>query len=181
VKNIGHMTQAEVAAFVCNSLALQGIRVVLSGGAAVAIYTENRYVSQDVDLVNAYQVRQSALGEHMKSLGFVEHGRYFRHPESATLVEFPSGPLAVGGEPVEEVRSLEFSTGVLQLVSPTDCIKDRLAAFYHWGDRQALTQAILVAAHQSFDLDELARWSKAEGHASAFRTFRDGLATRPAP
>lgn len=173
------MTQAELAAFVCDSLARQGIRVVLSGGAAVAIYSENRYVSQDVDLINAYQVRQSTISKHMLSLGFAEHGRYFRHPQSTALVEFPPGPLAVGGEPVEETLSLEFPTGVLKIVSPTDCIKDRLAAFYHWGDRQALAQAVLVAAHQPFDMEDVAQWSKAEGHARAFRAFRDSLPSAP--
>jgi hypothetical protein len=175
------MSQAEVAALVCAHLAAQGIRVVLSGGAAVGIYSDNRYVSQDVDLVNLYQVRHAALGEQMKALGFAEEGRHFRHPESKTLVEFPPGPLAVGGERVTTTCSLQLPTGVLQVISPTDCIKDRLAAYYHWGDHQALAQAVLVAAHQPFDLDDLARWSKAEGHARAFRAFRDSLPSTPRP
>jgi len=179
VKSIGHMSQAEVAALVCAHLAGQGIQVVLSGGAAVAIYSDNRYVSQDVDLVNLYQVRHTILREQMKVLGFDEEGRYFRHPESNTLVEFPPGPLAVGAEPVVNTHSLQLPTGVLQLISPTDCIKDRLAAYYHWGDRQALAQAVLVAAHQRFDMEEVTRWSRAEGHARAFRTFRDSLPSRP--
>ena len=173
------MGQAEVAALVCAHLTAQGIRVVLSGGAAVGIYSDNRYVSQDVDLVNLYQVRPAVLREQMKVLGFKEEGRYFRHPESKTLVEFPPGPLAVGGEPVTATRRLQLSTGVLQMISPTDCIKDRLAAFYHWGDRQALAQALLVAAHQPFDLEDVARWSKAEGNARAFRTFCAGLPSTP--
>lgn len=173
------MTQAEVAAFVCDRLGRQGIRVVLSGGAAVALYTENRYLSQDVDLVNRYQVQHGTLAEHMQALGFVEQGRYFRHPDSATRVEFPPGPLAVGGELVRSIRSLELATGVLHLLSPTDCIKDRLAAFYHWGDRQALDQAILVAAHQRFDLGDVARWSTAKGQARGFSAFRQRLAARP--
>ena len=30
----------------------------------------------------------------------------------------------------------------LGLLSPTDCVKDRLAAFYHWKDQQSLEPAI---------------------------------------
>lgn len=76
-------------------------------------------------------------------------------------------------------RGLVLPPGVLTQISPTDCIKDRLAAFCHWGDRQALAQAVLVAAHQPFDMEDVARWSKAEGHARAFRAFRDSLPSTP--
>jgi hypothetical protein len=179
VKRIGKMSQAEIAAYVCAHLAGRGIEVALSGGAVVAIYSGNRYVSQGVDLVNLYQVRHSALREHMQAIGFVEEGRYFRHPESTTLVEFPPGPLAVDTEPVGAIDELRLPTGVLRLISPTDCVKDRLASFYHWGDRQALSQAILVATHQRVDLEDVARWSKVEGHAQAFHTFRAGIPSTP--
>jgi hypothetical protein len=52
VKNISRMTQAELAAYVQSHLRTKGINVVLSGGAAVAIYTTNKYVSVDIDLVD---------------------------------------------------------------------------------------------------------------------------------
>ncbi len=107
----------------------------------------------------------------MAELGFVEEGRHFVHPKSPHIVEFPAGPLAVGGEPVREVREIALSTGRLKVISPTDCVKDRLAAFYHWGDRQALVQAILVCRHQSVDLDEVARWSHVEGAKRQFDIF----------
>ena len=46
---VEQMTQAELAAFVQNHLESKGIQVVLSGGAAVAIYSRDKYVSQDID------------------------------------------------------------------------------------------------------------------------------------
>jgi hypothetical protein len=48
---------------------------------------------------------------------------------------------------------------------------DRLAAFYHWRDRQGLDQAVLVAAQQVIDLDEIERCSVREGHGEAHREF----------
>ncbi|MFZ5453503.1 MAG: hypothetical protein ACOZF2_16715 [Thermodesulfobacteriota bacterium] len=75
------------------------------------------------------------------------------------FLEFPPGPPSVGKEPIKEVEVLRFSTGELRIISPTDCVKDRLAAYYHWGDRQSLEQAVLVAKDNQVDLDELERWS----------------------
>jgi hypothetical protein len=34
---------------------------------------------------------------------------------------------------------------------------DRLAAFHHWRDRQALDQAVAVTSAQAVDLDEIRR------------------------
>jgi hypothetical protein len=59
----------------------------------------------------------------------------------------------------------------MQILTPTQCVMDWLAAFYHWRDRQGLDQAVLVAAQQVVDLDEIERWSVREGHAEAHREF----------
>jgi hypothetical protein len=53
MKSIGKMTQGELGAFIQSQLREKGIEVVLSGGAAVAIYTNNKYVSKDLDLINS--------------------------------------------------------------------------------------------------------------------------------
>jgi hypothetical protein len=39
----------------------------------------------------------------MFEIGFTESNRYFFYPETEFFVEFPSGPLAVGSEPVKEI------------------------------------------------------------------------------
>jgi len=50
-----------------------------------------------------------------------------------------------------------------ELLSPTDCVKDRLAAFYHWNDRQCLQQAVWVAQERAIDWKEIEWWSRREG------------------
>ncbi|MRR33142.1 hypothetical protein EG829_00380 [bacterium] len=60
------------------------------------------------------------------------------------FVEFPAGPLAIGDEPVREIAHHEFPTGTLRLLSPTDCVKDRLPHYYPWKDRQCLDQAVIM-------------------------------------
>jgi len=178
MKSIKEMTQGELAAFIQSHLRDKGIDVVLSGGATVSIYSINRYVSWDLDLINTYFVKRRALRETMQELGFHEEGRHFEHPDTQFFVEFPPGPLAVGVEPVKQIDEIKFSTGMLRIISPTDCIKDRLAAYYHWDDLQCLEQAVLVAQANRIDLKEIERWSAGEGKLDEFRHIRDQLTER---
>ena len=175
MKSIKEMTQGELAAFIQSRLREKGFDVVLSGGAAVSLYCSNRYVSLDLDLVNPYFAKRRALRETMLEIGFHEEGRHFTHPDTEFFVEFPPGPLAVGVEPVKQVNELTFSTGMLRIISPTDCVKDRLACYYHWDDLQCLEQAVLVAQANSIDLEEIERWSEGEGNLDKFSRIRDQL------
>ena len=176
MKPIKAMTIAELAAFIESCLRERGIEVVLSGGACVSIYSENRYVSMDLDLVNSHFAKRREICEAMQAIGFREEGRHFSHPETDFFVEFPAGPLAVGEEPVKEVDEIELGTGTLKLISPTDCVKDRLAAYYHWNDAQCLEQAALVGHAREIDLGEVERWSEVEGKLGEFKRIRHLLA-----
>ncbi len=138
MKPLADVTEAEVGAFVQSHLRRQGIEVVLSGGASVANYTIGKCVSQDLDLVNVYSASRDSIRSAMTEIGFHEEGRHFRHSDSPHIIEFPQGPLTVGAEPVKRVDEIRLSTGILRVISPTDSVKDRLAAYYHWGDQQAL-------------------------------------------
>ena len=54
-------TQNEIGAFVQSYLREKGITAVLSGGALGSIYSSNKYVSKDLDMVNAYSTKRSVL------------------------------------------------------------------------------------------------------------------------
>jgi len=162
------MSVGELAAYISSHLRDRGIEVVLSGGSCVSIYSEGKYVSEDLDFIDTRFAKRNEIREAMRAIGFMPEGRHYTHPEAAYLVEFPGGPLSVGREPVGRVNEIEFSTGTLRILSPTDCVKDRLTAYYHWKDLQSLEQAALVARAHKIDLTEIARWSKNEGMADAF-------------
>ena len=130
MKQIKDMSQIELAAYIQDSLQQHGIRVVLSGGSAVSFYSSNKYVSKDLDRLNIDFARRSKIKSVMEKIYFYEHGRYFMNSDTQFFVEFPDGPLSVGEEPVKEVSTFELMTGVLRVVSATDCVKDRLCAFY---------------------------------------------------
>lgn len=169
------MSRLELAAYISEQLRKKGIHVVLSGGSCASIYSDDEYVSADLDFVNAGFARRSLIRDAMQSLGFLEERRYFRHPETELVVEYPPGPLAIGEEQIREVKELETENGTLMLLSPTDCVKDRLAWFYHYSDLECLQQAVLVAKHQPIDLDEIERWSAAEGHSDQYSKIRSRL------
>lgn len=169
---IKEMTLGELAAYVCTHLRNRGINVVLSGGACVSIYTKNRYQSYDLDFIENIPTSRKKIKKALSEIGFSEEHRYFKHPDTAFFLEFPPGPLSIGDEPVRETSTKKFSTGLLQLISPTDCVKDRLAAYYHWNDRQSLDQALLVAESHDIDLQEVMRWSAKEGKSREFAEVR---------
>jgi hypothetical protein len=175
MKQIKNMSQIELTAYIQDTLYREEIKVVLSGGSAVSFYSSGQYVSKDLDLINTNFARRSRIKSAMETIGFHEQGRYFVNPETRFFVEFPDGPLSVGEEPVKEISEIELSTGILRIISPTDCVKDRLCAFYFWNDLQGLAQAVLVTESQNVDLNEIKRWSKAEGKEKQFDIFKKKL------
>lgn len=172
MKPFKEMTIGEVAAFVAAHLRTSGISVVLTGGSCVSIYTDNRYRSYDLDFIEEGRSTRKKIAASLREIGFLEKDRYFTHPDTPYFAEFPSGPLAIGAEPAGNVAELEFATGLLRLLSPTDCVKDRLANYYYWKDRQCLEQAIMVAKDTKVDLEEVERWSRQEGMGDEFERIR---------
>jgi hypothetical protein len=168
VKPVRDMTRLELAGFVAADFRRRSINVVLSGGSCVSIYSGDRYVSMDRDFVNVAFAKRAVIRDAMESLGFREESRCFRHPDAPILVEFPPGPLGIGEEPVRRVLEMETGAGTLRIISPTDCVKDRLSWFYHAGDTECLEQAVLVAQDNDIELAEVERWSRSEGKGDAF-------------
>jgi hypothetical protein len=177
MKTISKMNRAELAAFVQEHLRTRGIDMVLSGGACVSVYSHGKYISMDLDMIHISLIspKRTIIREVMFEIGFGEEGRYFKHRDTDLFVEFPSGPPAVGNEPVKEIIERRESTGMLKIISPTDCVKDRLAAYYYWGDMPSLQQAILVAHGNPIDHDEIERWSRSEGKHEQFEKIRKRL------
>lgn len=177
--NIGPDTSLEtLAAIVSEALERAGIAAVLCGGAVVSIYSDNEYQSHDLDFVTSEGLR--TLKTVMSTLGFQRgKGRHFVHPGTEFTVEFPAGPVMIGDEPVTEVALRRTHAGTIRLLTPTDAVKDRLAAFLHWNDRQGVEQAVQIIRRQDVDLGKVDRWALAEaGEApERYRRIREALAT----
>lgn len=175
MKPISGMSRTEFASYVATKLRECGITVVLSGGSCVSIYSDDKYVSMDLDFIEVGLCSRAAIARCMCSLGFVEMNRYFKHTDTDLLVEFPAGPLGIGNEPITEYEEISTSVGCLRLLSPTDCVKDRLAWFFHTGDTECLEQAYLVARQQKVDVEEIEHWSIGEGKKEEFAELKGTL------
>jgi hypothetical protein len=175
------LSVARLAALVSTELRKWGIEVVLSGGSCVTIYSANRYVSKGLDFVLSSTTPQRQITEALAAVGFRPDGSFYTHPELSIYVDLLPPPLAVGSEPPGQVTTRRFGRWTLRLLSPTDCVKDRLAAYFFWDDRQAFEQALLVALAQEVDLRELRRWSRNEGESAKLGSFTAELLHRRRP
>ena len=171
MKKIGEMSREELAAFICTHLAKFGIEITLTGGSCVSIYSYNQYSSMDLDFIERISTKRKFLAKCLEEIGFYEKDRYFVHPDTELFVEFPPGPLAVGNEPITDIITIETEIGDLKIISPTESVKDRLAAYYFWNDLQCLDQAVLVADHNTINVAEVKRWSLTEGEEKKFEIF----------
>ncbi|WP_108126116.1 hypothetical protein [Saccharospirillum mangrovi] len=134
----------ELAAVVAEHLQDWDIEVVLVGGLAVEIYSQNLYLTQDIDLVNTNYQSPQLLSTAMAELGFFKQGRVYVNTTTDIVVEFPAAPLSVGDELITEINKIQVANKSLPILTVSDVIKDRLSAFLHWQDRQSLIQAVAV-------------------------------------
>jgi hypothetical protein len=171
-------TEEEVWKYVASHLARNGIDTVLVGGAVVAIYTAGRYRSGDLDLVNANNRDESIIKESLGLLGFRKSGKHFQHPLCPHLfVDFLHPPVSIGSDQRIEPREVGVEETVIRILSPTDCVKDRLASYIYFNARECLDQAVLVAARLPVDETAIKRWCETEGESArqAFIDFERNL------
>lgn len=147
----------ELAGIVSEALERNGIIATLSGGAAVSIYTDQRYVSEDLDFVTLALVKQ--LKSALEPLGFEHSGRprlsVFDHPNTRWYLEFPPAPLSFGGTYIDPSHCAVIDTGAgkLRIITPTHSVMDRLIAAAAWSEPQSLEQALFVADLQKERID----------------------------
>jgi len=166
-------TPEEIAASVSEVLQAHGITCVMSGGGCVSVYSVNKYRSDDLDFVDSYRDKPK-IQEALLKIGFYsDRDRYFRNDTTGIYLEFPPGPVMIGNELAKDPVEWDTPAGKIRMLTPTDCVKDRLVKFYEWNDSQALYQALLVVAAQPVDFREVERWSvKSEGQGDRYKFFR---------
>ena len=155
----------ELAAIVANHLGNHDIQVVLVGGLAVEIYSENIYLTQDIDMIDVSYRKPAELRKAMKQIGFEKTGRVFSNKTTDITVEFPSAPITVGDERVTETTIVASAAGDIPILKPGDVIKDRLAAFFHWRDKPSLVQALAVLVRFPEELHGIENFCETEGSA----------------
>lgn len=169
--NLSSCSEEELWKYVGEHLSTNGFDAILVGGAVVSIYSHGAYQSGDLDFV-IQNLFKEKLPEVMKEIGFIKEGRYYKHPECKHLfVEFPTGPLEIGDDHKIKPRTVKSHGKEIKLLSPTDCIKDRLATYIYFKDYEGMEQALLVAKEQPFNRASVKRWCEKEGRLDVFDEF----------
>lgn len=176
MKLTARSTLGAVATVVGDALRREGIHAVLTGGACANLYSGGRHQSVDADFIVSGAPSRTAVDQAMEKIGFERTGDRYVHARARFYVEFPRGPLAIGSD--YHIRPVEWKTayGRTLILSATDSCRDRLAAFYHWGDRQSLRVAVQIASANRVSLARIRRWSLEEGHSEGFEQFARELA-----
>ena len=79
----------KLAAIISAHLHKNGIEVVLVGGACVSLYSDNQYMSYDIDLITESSIRE--IIPILEELGFKNtRGRLFENPQCKFLIDFPA-------------------------------------------------------------------------------------------
>jgi len=166
---------ADVAFATGDALRRAGIPAVLTGGACANFYSDGDYQSFDTDFVLTRPSPTKDVDSALAGLGFKRKGDRYVHPLARFYVEFPIGPLGIGQDSrIRPVWRSHKGAKTLAL-SPTDACRDRLAAFYHWKDRQALAAAVGIAVRKRVNLSKVRSWSRREGHPKAYDVFLSEL------
>lgn len=168
----------DVVLAVSRALRAAGIRAVLTGGASASLHSDGAYLSHDLDYILQGRVTQAQLDAAMLVVEFRRDGDRYVHPVSKFFVEFPRGPLAIGDDDLVSPVEVRVGTTQVLMLSATDACRDRLAAFYHWNDRQSLDTAIKIARRRSVTMAVIRRWSEREGQMEKFREFAREVSAR---
>jgi len=156
------LSMEELASYVCSELEKRDINVVLSGGSCMELYTNELYSSYDIDFVMKYSYKQKLIEQTMLDLGFDIEGKYYVLENSKFFIEILTPPVAVGDQFLNNFSKRDTKVGTLTLLTPTDCVKDRLCGYVFHNDKKCFDHALAVAHKNNIDKDELSNWALKE-------------------
>jgi len=170
--NLKDCTEEELWKYVAVHLKKRNIDSILVGGAVVSIYSEGAYESGDLDFVLTDMFVKN-LPQVMAEIGFIKKsGRHFEHPDCKHLfVEFPSSFLEIGEDNKISPDEIIVEGIKIKILSPTDCVRDRLAGYMYFKSRDNFDQAILVAKKHPINLEKVKKWCESEKHIEVFEEF----------
>jgi hypothetical protein len=166
-------TLVDVAFAVCTALDRSGITAVLTGGSAATYYAPDAYQSSDIDFVITFTGDRGKGEPALRDLGYRRKGDFYVHSSAAFPLEFPPGPLMIGDDLIRSWSTDARGREQLNVLSPTDCCRDRLAALLYWNDFSGLEQALSVCRAQwkRIDLPAIRTWCEREGQREKFELF----------
>jgi len=116
---------------------------------------------------------REGLEEAMKEIGFIKKTRHYIHPQCHHLfIDFPgTAPLGIGKDYNIKPEEHLVDGSKIKILSPTDCVKDRLATYMYFHDRDGLDQAVLVAQKHPVNFKSIKKWCANENNLQVFEEF----------
>lgn len=164
-----------VAFKVCTALHQAGMKVVLTGGSASTVYAPMACRSMDVDFIATFVTSRRDFEQVLAELGYLPNGRIYSCPGQIVTLDIPDDRILIGSTETYRYETLHRDGLILNILTPTDCVRDRLCGYYFWGDTSSLNSALQVANLHTIDLALVEAWSKEEGELEKFQTFQRRL------
>lgn len=115
---------------------------------------------------------EKEMWEWVARIGFTRLGMYYRNPKRNDLIiQFVSGPPGIGSDYAIKPREVKVDGQILKIFTPTDCIRDRLAAYIYDRSRDNFDRAVLVALRQPYEAKKIKKWLEAEGYGHVYNEF----------
>lgn len=126
-----------------------GDRPIMVGGGAIEFYTGIRFATGDLDLIAP---DHDITVEALERLGFErpEGKKHFVNRSVAALVDVHSSELQPDEEPIE----LIYHKVPLLVVSPEDCLTQRLISYKRHKSTLDIINSFLISYHQRDRIDE---------------------------
>lgn len=145
----------KIASVIAEAFSEIGIEPILVGGAAVAFYTDGRYVTADIDLIAPSGKDVDTV---MKGLGFSRLGKDFINERLKIYIEFPSSTLG----PTERYNRVKLKNVGVRVISLEDLVVDRLCAFKFWRSSVDGLNALMLLECGRVDRERVERRAREE-------------------
>ena len=73
-------------------------------------------------------------------------------------MDFSSPPIDIGNKNDPEIREDQYDGKLIRILTPTECIKDRLHKAFHWKDELALKASLEVALSRPFSIGKVKKF-----------------------
>lgn len=158
---------------VASHLSAHGIETTLVGGGVATIYSHGKYMSGDLDFVFGWQNNHKEIKKALAEIGFHTDARVFMRPGCPFTMDFSSPPVDIGNDNDPELKEDIFDGKTISILTPTECIKDRLHKAFYWKDELALQAAIEVAKTQPFSMTKVENFCQKNNILPKFEEFKE--------
>ena len=161
---------ADAVTTVLTHLQAGNVQAVLVGASCAALHVPS-LKPKSIDLVvREYHVLEMA--KLMKQLGYKEvELRSFVSLRSPYAIHFFPAPVAVGDAQVYQFKMYKHRSHHFPILNETDCVRHRLSQWYHWGEEDALRDALVLSKKCKVDQQLIQRWSEQEWAKEKYLEF----------